>query len=278
MPRKIKSFNYNDTFPRRFRELLDSREDITQEAIAELVGVTRQTVGNWYSGKSAPDAVSLAKIADEFNVSIDWLLRENAPKKMDAELSSVCEYTGLSESAVQTLAWLNRNTESKKEDSLWIVLEMIINSAADEDMLSWLSEYRDALIVYKFLEEKKYDDEKLFDMINDKSVPYGVRVQARYFIAILEAQAEGLANYVQKNGGKYSDLSITTDEFRVSLAEIYEVRAQHKFNDLLEKIKVSVFGDPLVRITREFAGRFHEVTQRDKTVGAPNGEHPETNE
>ena len=103
MPRKIKSFNYNDTFPRRFRELLDSREDITQEAIAELVGVTRQTVGNWYSGKSAPDAVSLAKIADEFNVSIDWLLRENAPKKIDAELSAVCEYTGLSEKAITAL-------------------------------------------------------------------------------------------------------------------------------------------------------------------------------
>lgn len=103
MPRKIKSFNYDDTFPRRFRELLDSREDVTQEAIAELVGVTRQTVGNWYSGKSAPDAVSLAKIADEFNVSIDWLLRESAPQKMDAELSAVCEYTGLSEKAITAL-------------------------------------------------------------------------------------------------------------------------------------------------------------------------------
>lgn len=103
MARKIKTFDYNDTFPRRFRELLESREDITQEAIAELVGVTRQTVGNWYSGKSAPDAVSLAKIADEFHVSIDWLLRENAPKQIDAELSAVCEYTGLSEIAIKSL-------------------------------------------------------------------------------------------------------------------------------------------------------------------------------
>lgn len=112
MPRKIKSFNYDDTFPRRFRELLDSREDITQEAIAELVGVTRQTVGNWYSGKSAPDAVSLAKIADEFDVSIDWLLRENAPKQIDATLASVCRYTGLSEGAIQSLHVLQTNANA----------------------------------------------------------------------------------------------------------------------------------------------------------------------
>lgn len=112
MPRKIKSFNYDDTFPRRFRELLDSREDITQEAIAELVGVTRQTVGNWYSGKSAPDAVSLAKIADEFDVSIDWLLRENAPKQIDATLASICRYTGLSEGAIQSLHVLQTNANA----------------------------------------------------------------------------------------------------------------------------------------------------------------------
>lgn len=131
VPRKIKSFDYYDTFPKRFRELLDSRKDITQEGIAELVGVTRQTVGNWYSGKSAPDAVSLAKIADEFNVSIDWLLRENAPKKMDAKLSAICEYTGLSEKAITALHekacnQLSRLPSHKKESG--VLSEFIANA------------------------------------------------------------------------------------------------------------------------------------------------------
>lgn len=103
MARKIKTFDYNDTFPRRLRKLVDERKDITQERIAELVGATRQTVGNWCSGKSAPDAVALTKIAREFNVSIDWLLQEDAPKQVNATLASVCKYTGLSESAVYTL-------------------------------------------------------------------------------------------------------------------------------------------------------------------------------
>lgn len=104
MARKIKSFDYNDTFPRRLRELIDESEGITQEKIAEVVGATRQTVGNWCSGKSAPDAIALSKIAREFNVSIDWLLQENAPKQVNATLASVCRYTGLHEKAVEMIS------------------------------------------------------------------------------------------------------------------------------------------------------------------------------
>lgn len=165
MPRKIKSFNYNDTFPRRFRELLDSREDITQEAIAELVGVTRQTVGNWYSGKSAPDAVSLAKIADEFNVSIDWLLRENAPQKVDAELSAVCEYTGLSEKAItalheRTCEPLSRLPQHKKEIS---VLSEFVSNAVGFPGIDFLAKAVHAIDNYikavKKLELAKDDED-----------------------------------------------------------------------------------------------------------------------
>ena len=109
MARKIKSFDYNATFPRRLRALLDADPDATQERLAALTGVTRQTVGNWCSGKSAPDAVALSQIAGAFDVSIDWLLRENAPRAADAHLGAVCRYVGLSEQAVQRLHELQEN-------------------------------------------------------------------------------------------------------------------------------------------------------------------------
>lgn len=272
MARKIKTFDYNDTFPRRFRELLESREDITQEAIAELVGVTRQTVGNWYSGKSAPDAVSLAKIADEFHVSIDWLLRENAPKQIDAELSAVCEYTGLSEKAVQLLSHWNRfSMKESSLDSFYTILDMIICGDEDEDLLFWLSGYRDALRVYKMFQEESYDSEKLAGMVNNNSLPYGVRVQARYLLALEDAHSNGLAS-MQEDSGKYSDLSITTDELRFSLSDVYMAKAQSKFNTLLEKIYDSIFGDPITRAVRQIS---EEIQKRAKKSGETNGEHPE---
>ena len=103
MPRRKKTFDYNDTFPKRLRKLISENLNITQDKLAEIVGVTRQTVGNWCSGESSPDAVSLKKIADCFDISIDWLLIENAPRNVDVNLSAVCKFTGLSPESVNSL-------------------------------------------------------------------------------------------------------------------------------------------------------------------------------
>lgn len=113
MPRRKKTFDYNDTFPKRLRQLISENLNITQDRLAEIVGVTRQTVGNWCSGESSPDAVSLKKIADCFDISIDWLLIENAPCNVDVNLSAVCKFTGLSPESVNTLH--NKTEKSYKE-------------------------------------------------------------------------------------------------------------------------------------------------------------------
>lgn len=103
MPRKKKQFDYNDVFPTRLRFLIGERDNTTQDILAEAIGVTRQTVGNWCSGDSSPDAVCLKAIADYFDVSIDWMLRENAPQKVNADLSAVCNYTNLNEKAITAI-------------------------------------------------------------------------------------------------------------------------------------------------------------------------------
>lgn len=48
---------------------------LTQEAFAKMFNVTRQTVSNWENEKSYPDLSTLVKISDEFNVSLDVLLK-----------------------------------------------------------------------------------------------------------------------------------------------------------------------------------------------------------
>ena len=48
---------------------------LTQEAFAKMYSVTRQTVSNWENEKSYPDLSTLVKISDEFNVSLDVLLK-----------------------------------------------------------------------------------------------------------------------------------------------------------------------------------------------------------
>lgn len=117
MARK-KVLDYDATFPRKLRQLIDERNDVTQEKLAMAIGVTRQTIGNWCSGESVPDALRLVTIADYFEVPIDWLLRENVPRTMDATIASVCKLTGLSESAVQLLCFqFNPESPEYEENS-----------------------------------------------------------------------------------------------------------------------------------------------------------------
>ena len=52
-----------------------SATDLTQEAVAEKVGVSRQTVYNWESGKSYPDIAGIMILSDIYNVSLDSLLK-----------------------------------------------------------------------------------------------------------------------------------------------------------------------------------------------------------
>jgi transcriptional regulator with XRE-family HTH domain len=49
--------------------------DLTQESVAEKVGVSRQTVYNWEQGKSYPDITSIMILSDIYNVTVDSLLK-----------------------------------------------------------------------------------------------------------------------------------------------------------------------------------------------------------
>ena len=48
---------------------------LTQEQVAELLGVSRQTISNWENGKSYPDIISVIKMSECYDVSLDYLLK-----------------------------------------------------------------------------------------------------------------------------------------------------------------------------------------------------------
>lgn len=54
---------------------LRKRSGLSQEELANLVGVTRQAVQKWEAGTSRPDMDNLAALARYFNVTLDWLIR-----------------------------------------------------------------------------------------------------------------------------------------------------------------------------------------------------------
>ena len=54
-------------------QCLRKRKSITQEALAEMVGVSRQTIAKWESGESAPDLEMSGKLSQALDVSLDDL-------------------------------------------------------------------------------------------------------------------------------------------------------------------------------------------------------------
>ena len=55
------------------------RAGLSQEALAERLGVSRQAVSKWETGEALPETNKLAALAAELGVSVDWLLSEDGP-------------------------------------------------------------------------------------------------------------------------------------------------------------------------------------------------------
>ena len=70
-------------------QILNIRKDnqLTQEEFGKLFHVTRQTVSNWENGKSYPELQILISISNQFNISLDTLLKEDSKmvKTIDKE-------------------------------------------------------------------------------------------------------------------------------------------------------------------------------------------------
>lgn len=60
-------------------QILRKKRSLTQEALAEEVGVTRQTIAKWESGESIPDLELASRLAAALDVSLDDLT--HAPRE-----------------------------------------------------------------------------------------------------------------------------------------------------------------------------------------------------
>ncbi|MGN0623633.1 MAG: helix-turn-helix domain-containing protein [Oscillospiraceae bacterium] len=97
-PKKEK--NINSPFAVRLRVL---GAGMTHQEIADGVGIARQTIGQFFLGKTQPDIETLYKLAEFFNVSIDYLLCRTDIKSTSPETQDINKYTGLTEEAIEKL-------------------------------------------------------------------------------------------------------------------------------------------------------------------------------
>ncbi len=60
---------------------LRNRNGLSQEEVAEKIGVSRQSVAKWENGDSLPDIIKCEALADLYGVSLNDLVRYNPEKE-----------------------------------------------------------------------------------------------------------------------------------------------------------------------------------------------------
>ena len=60
---------------------LRKERGLSQEALAEIVGTTRQAISKWENDQGYPETEKLLMISNVFEVSVDFLLKDEKTEK-----------------------------------------------------------------------------------------------------------------------------------------------------------------------------------------------------
>lgn len=66
------------------------RAGLSQEALAEKIGISRQAISKWETGEAVPEITKLLLLSQTFGVTTDWLLSEDF-SEADFDLSATEE-------------------------------------------------------------------------------------------------------------------------------------------------------------------------------------------
>lgn len=123
-----------DIFGVRLHELRENRGESLRK-LADSVGVSQQSLSFCERGERTANNILIRKIAEHYSVSADYLLGLSEVKSNNADLISVCQYTGLNEEAVSMLRQFN----TKEHKDLMGVLNRLISEGVLTDMARILS-------------------------------------------------------------------------------------------------------------------------------------------
>ena len=70
---------------------LRKEKGLSQEALAELVGTTRQAISKWENNQGYPETEKLLMLSNVFEVSIDFLLKDEKNRNRGRRKRILCK-------------------------------------------------------------------------------------------------------------------------------------------------------------------------------------------
>lgn len=116
-------------FGKRLKELR-KEHGCTIEQFADMVGISKSTLGYYENDKRMPDIEILARIANVLNVNADYFIGRTNTTARKGKMKTVCEFTGLSDRAAEYLSEL---VEKKDYAKLEIINHLFQELCEDYD-------------------------------------------------------------------------------------------------------------------------------------------------
>lgn len=132
--------------------LLRNKKNITQEHLANALGIARATIAMYETDKREPDNTNLKKIADFFGVSIDYLLGRKNIKNQQTFSNNL---TGKDEKEIEKMLTQMRESLTK-QDGLMLSGEPASEEALESILDALEYGMRQAKRINKKYTPKKY--------------------------------------------------------------------------------------------------------------------------
>lgn len=94
-------------------------KNMTQEQVAGLLEVSRQTISNWENAKSYPDIVSVIKMSECYDISLDYLL------KGEQKMNTYYDYLEESTNVVKSNTKRNKTVTILSYLMIWTVSMLV---------------------------------------------------------------------------------------------------------------------------------------------------------
>ena len=103
---------------------LRKRSNLTQNDVAKIINKTQQVITNYENGTNMPPAEILIKLADYFNVSVDYLLEHKTDNNFDtsgctqAQLEAMQQIQQLDDFQVERVKAFIKGMQSGSQEAL----------------------------------------------------------------------------------------------------------------------------------------------------------------
>jgi len=124
---------------KRIAELLNEN-GWSQDRFAEEIDISKSSVSNWLQGNIAdPRIMNFNRAANALGVSVDYLLGNTDVRTIDSNIQSACDYTGLTEDAVEILhQWNNKTPVLDIEPDMLHLLSSIISNPQFHELMMYI--------------------------------------------------------------------------------------------------------------------------------------------